>query len=75
MSLDQQRRTSARREPLGPALLDVIARAEVDPQSNEAKLVAELREVVAAVETPSDRLLANYRSWPSGPGCLYARRD
>ena len=65
----------ARREPLGPALLDVIARAEADPASAEARLVAELRAVVAAVETPADRMLARYRGWPAGPDCLYARRD
>ena len=65
----------ARREPLGPALLDVIARADANPGSAEADLVAQLRAVVAAVETPSDRLRARYRAWPAGPGYLYARRD
>ena len=75
MRSDAHPQAPKRREPLRSALLEVIARAEADPHSDAAGLVAQLREVVAAIETPIDRLLASYRSWPAGPAYLYAQRD
>ena len=73
MPYDMKPLAPARREPMRHALLDVIARAEADPDSAEADLVAQLRAVVAAVETPSDRLRSRYRGWPAGPrGCVRA---
>jgi hypothetical protein len=60
------------RRPIRPALLEIIASAEADPDSDEAYFLAQLRAVVAAVETPADRLLARYRGWPTGPAQLYA---
>ena len=56
-----------------PALLDIIAQAEIDAYSDDAYFLAQLRAVVAAVETPTDRLLARYRDWPSGPALFYAK--
>ena len=61
-----------RRRPMRPALLDIIASAETHANSDEAYFLAQLRAVVAAVETPTDRLLARYRGWPSGPALIYA---
>ena len=60
--------------PKRPALRDVIERAEADAGSDEAYFLAQLREVVAAFETPADRLLARYREWPSGPAQFYGKR-
>ena len=60
------------RRPIRPALLEIISRAEADGELDEAYFLAQLRAVVAAVETPADRLLARYRGWPSGPAQLYA---
>ena len=60
------------RRPMRPALLEIIARAEIEANSHEADFLAQLRAVIAAVETPTDRLLARYRDWPSGPALLYA---
>jgi hypothetical protein len=44
-----------------PTLRDAIASAEIDAISDEAYFLAQLRAVVAAFETPADRLLAKYR--------------
>ncbi len=60
---------SHHRLSLRPALLDAIAEAG----SDEAALLAELRAVVAAAETPADRMLARYRGWPSRPATIYGR--
>ena len=46
--------------PMRPALLAIIAHAESHPDTDEALLVARLRSVFAAVETPVDRLFARY---------------
>ena len=59
------------RRPMRPALLDIIARA--DAGSDEAYFVAQLRAMVAAVETPTDRLFARYRGRPCGPARVYAK--
>jgi hypothetical protein len=60
---------SHHRLSLRPALLDAIAQAG----SDEVALLAELRAVVAATETPADRMLARYRGWPSQPAIIYGR--
>jgi hypothetical protein len=44
-----------------PTLRDAVARAEIDAGSGGAYFLAQLRAVVAAFETPADRLLAKYR--------------
>jgi len=48
------------RRLMGPALTEIIAHAESYPDTDEALLVEQLRSVLAAVETPVDRLLARY---------------
>ena len=55
------------RTPMGPALLDVIARFEGDAGTDEADLLARLQAAIAAVETPVDRLFARYHGRSSGP--------
>jgi hypothetical protein len=57
------------RLPLGPALLDVMGEAG----SDEAALLAELRAVIDAVETPAGRMRARYRGWPSRRATIYGR--
>jgi hypothetical protein len=49
-----------------PPLRDSIARVVADAGPDEASFLAQLRAVVAGVETPADRLLAKYRGRPSG---------
>ena len=64
------------RRPMRPALLEVIARAETSGGSDEAYFLDQLRAVIAAVETPADRLRARYRDWPTGAARVYgAHRD
>jgi len=58
-------RRPARPHPLRAVMLDSIARDEADPGSAEAEFLAQL---VAALETPIDRLLARFRGRPAGPG-------
>ena len=48
-----------RRTPLRDAIADAILR------SGEADPLMELRALVAALETPADRLFARYRGRPS----------
>ena len=55
------------RPPMGPALLDVIARLERDTGPDEVDLLARLQATIAAVETPIDRLFARYHGRSSGP--------
>jgi hypothetical protein len=56
-----------------PALLDIVARAQMDAGPDEAYFLAQLRAAVVAVETPAERLFARYRGWPSGPARAYGR--
>jgi hypothetical protein len=56
-------------------VLDIIEHAEADPRSDEATFLAQLRAIVAAVETPGDRLFASYCSRPARSAYCYALRD
>jgi hypothetical protein len=60
------------RRPMRPQLVDMIARAEVDAGSDELQLLARLRALVAAVESPADRLFARYHGRPLKPSAHYA---
>ena len=62
-----------RRRTIRPALLDIIAHAVTDAGSDDVDILELLRTLVAAVETPADRLLARYRGWPSAPALVYAK--
>ena len=57
-SPDLHIRPQERRAPLTPAMLDVIARAEVG--ESEVDLIAQLHAVLAALEGPEDRLFTRY---------------
>jgi hypothetical protein len=50
----------------------MIARAEADAGSDETQLLVRLRALVAAVESPADRLFARYHGRPLGPSVHYA---
>jgi hypothetical protein len=56
--------TAAFRNPIRPAVLDLIARAEVaapgDPISDERYFLDQLRAAIAGGESPVDRLRARY---------------
>jgi hypothetical protein len=59
--------------PTRPALFDIVARAQAEAGSDDAHILGQLRALVAAVETPADRLLARYRGWPSARSLVYAQ--
>lgn len=68
----------APRTPIRPAVLDLIARAEMaapdDPISDEEYFLRQLRAAIADGESPSDRLRARYGSDRTDRLCrLYAR--
>ena len=56
-----------------PALLDIVARAQMDAGPDEAYFLAQLRAAVIAVETPAERFFARYLGWLSGPARAYGR--
>ena len=64
---------SRNRRPMRPALLDVVARSDTDASWDGPDFLAQLRELIAAVETPADRLLARYRGRPLAPAVSSGR--
>jgi hypothetical protein len=54
------------RPPIRSTLLDIVARAETDAGSDEVDILELLRTLIAAVETPANRLFARYHGRPSG---------